>query len=150
MDVIRKAWSMQPFSHQGNAYHIPPEGATVTGTPEGAPYDQVTVIPAPIHRVEIWQALNSKDTAAYAARHGHRAVISYVGSVQEVFGKWDLYGKLASEYQERLLRPGEDRVLVIRAHVGDSKAAAMEAVRPSHDERFRFLGAQRPIFGYRD
>jgi alkanesulfonate monooxygenase SsuD/methylene tetrahydromethanopterin reductase-like flavin-dependent oxidoreductase (luciferase family) len=64
MQIIKLAWSGQPFTHRGAAYRIPPDGLTATGTADGAPFDKLTVIPAPIHPVQIWQALNSKDTAA--------------------------------------------------------------------------------------
>ena len=150
MEIIKLAWSQPSFSYRGSFYEIPPPGVTNTGTPDGQPFDQVTLVPRPTHPVEIWQALNSESTAHYAAQHGHKVIVSYVGTFKDVLSKWELYGRLAAQYQERSVRPGEDRMLVLRAHIGDSRAAAMEAVRPSHDERFRFLGAQRPIFGYRD
>jgi alkanesulfonate monooxygenase SsuD/methylene tetrahydromethanopterin reductase-like flavin-dependent oxidoreductase (luciferase family) len=150
MEIIRLAWSQPSFSFHGNFYDIPPAGITNTGTAAGAAFDRITLVPRPTHPVEIWQALNSTSTAHFAAQRRHKVVISYVGSFGDVFVKWELFGRLASEYQDRTLRPGEDRVLVLRVHIGESKEAAMESIRPSHDERFRFLGAQRPIFGYRD
>jgi alkanesulfonate monooxygenase SsuD/methylene tetrahydromethanopterin reductase-like flavin-dependent oxidoreductase (luciferase family) len=150
MEIIKLAWSQPSFSFHGDFYDIPPAGVTNTGTAAGAAFDRITLVPRPTHPVEIWQAYNSTGTAQYAAQHGHKAVVSYVGTHQDVFTKWELFGRLVAEQQQRTVRPGEDRVLVLRTHIGDTREAALEAIRPGHDERFRFLGAQRPIFGYRD
>src|SRR5262249_25139660 len=48
MQIIKQAWLCQPFSHRGTAFNFPPDGATITGTSDGAPFDKLTVIPAPI------------------------------------------------------------------------------------------------------
>src|SRR6266511_1162621 len=149
MEIIKLAWSQPSFSYRGSFYEIPPPGVTNTGTPDGQPFDQVTLVPRPTHPVEIWEALNSESTAHYAAQHRHVAVLAHVGTSQAVLARWDLYGRLASEYQARPLRRGEDRALVVRLHMGESRAA-IEAVRPSHDERYRFLRAQGQTFGHKD
>jgi alkanesulfonate monooxygenase SsuD/methylene tetrahydromethanopterin reductase-like flavin-dependent oxidoreductase (luciferase family) len=150
MDIMKLAWSGEDFSYRGQVYEIPPEGITETGTAEGKAFDKLTVLPIPTHPVEIWQALNSPATADYAARNGHRGIVSYVGTLEDIFGKWDLYRQMLEKHRGAPVRLGEDRVLVVRMHIGSSKQAAIEEVRPHHDERFRFLGGQRPIHGYRD
>ena len=43
-----------------------------------------------------------------------------------------------------------DRMVVVQVHLGETREQAFERFRPAHDERNRFLGAQRPIGGYLD
>ena len=47
---------------------------------------------------------------------------------------WQRYAQLVKEYHGVELRPGEDRMLVVNMHIGDSTEAAFRAVRPGHDE----------------
>ena len=41
-------------------------------------------------------------------------------------------------------------MVVVQVHIGDTREQAFERFRPAHDERNRFLGAQRPLGGYLD
>ena len=45
---------------------------------------------------------------------------------------------------------GADRMVVVQVHLGETREEAIERFRGPHDERNRFLGAQRPIGGYLD
>jgi len=68
----------------------------------------------------------------------------------ETLDKWRRYGDLLAQYQGRSFRPGELRALKLVAHIADSRRAAFERVRRGHDERYRFLGAQRALTEYVD
>jgi alkanesulfonate monooxygenase SsuD/methylene tetrahydromethanopterin reductase-like flavin-dependent oxidoreductase (luciferase family) len=67
-----------------------------------------------------------------------------------LFGpRWQRFGELVEQYQGRKVA-GADRMVVVQAHVGETREQAFERIRPAHDERNRFLGAQRPLGGYLD
>ena len=63
--------------------------------------------------------------------------------------RWNRFGELIEQYQGRKVAGG-DRMVVVQVHVGDTREQAFERFRPAHDERNRFLGAQRPLGGYLD
>jgi alkanesulfonate monooxygenase SsuD/methylene tetrahydromethanopterin reductase-like flavin-dependent oxidoreductase (luciferase family) len=147
MQIMHAAWSQASFAHRGKYYDLPPSGFTNTGTGQGRAFDRLTLVPAPLRAVEIWQALSSEATFHYAAKHGHKGVLT-LSQRKVTLPRWQYFGELMQQYQQRQVRPGEDRTLVVHVHIEDSTPAAMAAIRAAHDERYRFLAAQRPIFGY--
>jgi hypothetical protein len=109
----------------------------------------LTLVPRPQRSVETWQALNSDHSVRYAARYAHIGVLN-LGRVGPTLSKWHRYGDLLQDEHNRPWRPGERRALKITAHVARSRAAALEAVRPAHAERYRYLAIQRPLVEYQD
>jgi alkanesulfonate monooxygenase SsuD/methylene tetrahydromethanopterin reductase-like flavin-dependent oxidoreductase (luciferase family) len=61
---------------------------------------------------------------------------------------WDKYGELYEEHHAERLGAGDKRMLVISVRVGDSREEAMAAVRPGHDEFWKFLGPYGWSRGY--
>jgi alkanesulfonate monooxygenase SsuD/methylene tetrahydromethanopterin reductase-like flavin-dependent oxidoreductase (luciferase family) len=119
-----------------------------TGHPAtGRAWDTVSLVPAPTHPVTVYQAVTSEPTLHYVARERHVGVMPLFNRAVTL-PRWQRLGELMSRYQERPVRPGEDRMLVVHVHIADSEAEAMRRIRDPHDERFRFLAAQRPIGGY--
>jgi alkanesulfonate monooxygenase SsuD/methylene tetrahydromethanopterin reductase-like flavin-dependent oxidoreductase (luciferase family) len=148
MGLIKQAWSSSEFSHQGERYTVPVPGYLNTGHPDtGRPWDKVTLVPAPTHPPVIYQAVTSEPTLHYVARERHVGVIPLFNR-KVTLPKWQRLGELMSEYQQRTVRQGEDRMLVVHVHIADSEQEALRRIRAPHDERYRFLVAQRPIGGY--
>ncbi|MCC6179579.1 MAG: LLM class flavin-dependent oxidoreductase [Chloroflexi bacterium] len=149
MAIIKLAWSSDEFSYQSDRFTIPAPGFLNTGNPAtGRPWDKVTLVPRPIHRIPIYQAVTSEPTFHYVAKEGHIAIFPFAN--RTLFTpRWNLFGELVEKYQGRPVR-GDDRMLVVQVHIGDTREQAMARFRPAHDERNRFLGAQRPIGGYLD
>jgi alkanesulfonate monooxygenase SsuD/methylene tetrahydromethanopterin reductase-like flavin-dependent oxidoreductase (luciferase family) len=148
MAIIKRAWSSPEFSHQGEHYSVPVPGYLNTGNPAtGRPLDKVSLVPAPTHPPVIYQAVTSEPTLHYVARERHVGVIPLFNR-KVTLPKWERLGELMSEYQQREVRTGEDRMLVVHVHIADTEQEALRRIRAPHDERFRFLAAQRPIGGY--
>ena len=61
---------------------------------------------------------------------------------------WDRYAEVYEEAHDRTLAPGDQRMLVLSVRVGDTREQAIEAVRPGHDEFWKFLGPYGWSRGY--
>jgi alkanesulfonate monooxygenase SsuD/methylene tetrahydromethanopterin reductase-like flavin-dependent oxidoreductase (luciferase family) len=149
MTLLKLAWSSDEFSYQSDRYTVPAPGFLNTGNPAtGRPWDKVTLVPRPVTRIPIYQAVISEPTYHFAAREGHIGVFP-LGHRASFAPKWRRFGELVEQYQGRPV-DGGDRVVVVQVHIGDTREQAFARFRPAHDERNRFLGAQRPISGYLD
>jgi alkanesulfonate monooxygenase SsuD/methylene tetrahydromethanopterin reductase-like flavin-dependent oxidoreductase (luciferase family) len=149
MTLLKLAWSSDEFSYQSNRYTVPAPGFLNTGNPAtGRPWDKVTLVPRPVRQIPIYQAVVSEPTFHYAAKEGHTGVMPLVN--RALFNpRWKRFGELVEQYQGRKVA-GSDRMVVVQIHIGDTREQAFERIRPAHDERNRFLGAQRPLGGYLD
>lgn len=149
MTLLKQAWSSDEFSYQSNRYTVPAPGFLNTGNPAtGRPWDKVTLVPRPVRQIPIYQAVISEPTYHFAAKEGHIGVFP-LGHRASFAPKWQRFGELVEQYQDRPVNGG-DRVVVVQVHIGDTREQAFERFRPAHDERNRFLGAQRPLSGYLD
>jgi alkanesulfonate monooxygenase SsuD/methylene tetrahydromethanopterin reductase-like flavin-dependent oxidoreductase (luciferase family) len=149
MTLLKLAWSSDQFNYQSNRYTVPAPGFLNTGNPAtGRPWDKVTLVPRPVHTIPIYQAVTSEPTYHYAAKEGHIGVFP-LGNRSLFTPRWTRFGQLVEQYQGRKVAGG-DRMVVVQAHVGETREQAFARIRPSHDERNRFLGAQRPLGGYLD
>ena len=134
MEVIRRAFSGEPFSYHGNYCHFPP-----LGMPDRSRFaSEITLAPSPVHLpVEIWQPVTSDGTMRYVAEHGINAVCwnhGYAG----MRDRWERFGAIA-EAAGRDLGRGGGRMLIATVHLGPSRAAALESARHGHEEFTRFL-----------
>jgi alkanesulfonate monooxygenase SsuD/methylene tetrahydromethanopterin reductase-like flavin-dependent oxidoreductase (luciferase family) len=149
MTLLKLAWSSEEFSYQSDRYTVPAPGFLNTGNPAtGRPWDKVTLVPRPTRQIPIYQAVVSEPTFHYVAQEGHVGVMPL--NNRTLFGpRWKRFGDLVEQYQGRPVQ-GTDRMVVVQVHIGETREKAFERIRPAHDERHRFLGAQRPIGGYLD
>jgi len=149
MTLLKLAWSSDEFNYQSDRYTVPAPGFLNTGNPAtGRPWDKVSLVPRPVSKIPVYQAVISEPTYHYAAKEGHIGVLP-LGN-RALFGpKWQRFGQLVEQYQGRPVN-GTDRMVVVQVHIGDTREQAFERFRPAHDERNRFLGAQRPLSGYLD
>jgi alkanesulfonate monooxygenase SsuD/methylene tetrahydromethanopterin reductase-like flavin-dependent oxidoreductase (luciferase family) len=149
MTLLKLAWSSDEFSYQSNRYTVPAPGFLNTGNPAtGRPWDKVTLVPRPVRQIPIYQAVTSEPTFHYAAKEGHVGIFT-VGNRSLFAPRWARFGELVEQYQGRPVAGG-DRMVVVQVHVGETRDEAFARFRPAHDERNRFLGAQRPLGGYLD
>jgi alkanesulfonate monooxygenase SsuD/methylene tetrahydromethanopterin reductase-like flavin-dependent oxidoreductase (luciferase family) len=143
MEVIKAAFADERFSYTGKHYTFPPPGIPDRGTT----VTHLTLVPRPRGPVEIWQPISSADTLEYAPAVGHKGVF-WLGEPATIRQRWERYGEVAAEHG-RDLRPGEDRMLVLSAHVGRTREEAVARVRDAHDEFCRFLAPYGRFGGYR-
>ena len=146
VEIIKKAWHNETFSHRGRHYTLPAEGLD----DRGRDVTSLTLIPKPWNTpVEIWQPVTSPKTYGYVAQQGHKAVY-WMMSRPRLRQGWRLYQDLYEEHHAVRLRKGENRMLVINVTIGDSTEQAKEIARHGHDEFWRFLGPYGRQVNYLD
>ena len=133
MEVIRKAFNEESWSHQGKYYTIPPAVPY-----RGYDLKEITMVPRPVHRpVEIWQPIASGRTLNYVAEHGIKAMVALTGEKYAA--------QMITQYHDaavaagRDLALGGDMALGFGFYIADSRQEAMERVRPFHDERYKWF-----------
>ena len=133
MEIIFKAFNEDSFSHQGKHYTIPPEVPY-----RGYQLKEITLVPRPVRRpVEIWQPIASGRTLDYIARNGIKGMIALTGE--------RLVAQMFRSYQEtaaqagRQLALGQDMGLGIGFCIAETQQAAIDIVRPYHDERYKWF-----------
>jgi len=129
--IFKAATANEQFSFHGKHYVVPPDGLEF----RDEPVTSLPLVPRPVNTpVCIYQAVSSDDTMQYAARERHVAVFWQVPR-DRLGATWGRYQQLVEKFHNVALRPGEDRMLVVNMHIGDSTTeAAIEAARPGHDE----------------
>lgn len=146
VEIIKKAWHNETFSHRGKYYTLPAEGLD----DRGRDVTTLTLIPKPWKvPVEIYQPVTSPKTYDYVARNGHKAVY-WMMSRPRLRQGWRLYQDLYEQYHETKLRRGENRLLVINVTIGDTTEHAKEIARNGHDEFWRFLAPYGRQVNYLD
>jgi alkanesulfonate monooxygenase SsuD/methylene tetrahydromethanopterin reductase-like flavin-dependent oxidoreductase (luciferase family) len=133
MEVILKAFNEDSFSHQGKHYTIPPQVPY-----RGYTLKDITLVPRPTRRpVEIWQPIASGRTLEYIARRGIKAMVALSGErlVDQLFHS---YRDIATQ-AGRPLALGQDMALGIGFCIANTREAAIEQVRPYHDERYKWF-----------
>jgi len=109
--------------------------------------ETLTLVPRPIHPFETWQAVTSPPTLEKVPAKGWGAVmwLKHHSFVKEW---WDRYAEIYEANHADKLAPGEKRMLVVSTSVADTYEEALEAVRPGHDEFWKFLGPYGWSRGY--
>src|SRR5919109_769133 len=79
VEIMLKAFREESFSHQGKHYTIPPEVPY-----RGYTLKEISLVPRPVHPVEVWQPLvsGSERGLDFMARHGIKGVVS--GTAEEL------------------------------------------------------------------
>ncbi len=143
MDVIDAAMSAETFSHHGEVYDLPPAGIP----DRGGFVTELTLVPRPRHPYEIWQAVTSPPTLEAVPTRGYGAVF-WLQHHSFVKRMWDRYGELHDQHHAEAIGPGDKRMLVVSVRIADTREEAVAAVRPGHDEFWKFLGPYGWSRGY--
>jgi alkanesulfonate monooxygenase SsuD/methylene tetrahydromethanopterin reductase-like flavin-dependent oxidoreductase (luciferase family) len=133
MQIIKAAWWEETFNFSGKHFTLPPPGIP----DRGATVTHLTLVPRPLHPVEIFQPVNSPDTLVYVARQGHVGVFA-LGSKEGTKAAWDRFAEEAAVVG-RQLGPGEGRALQLIVHAGRTTEEALRTARNGHDEYVKFL-----------
>ena len=133
MEIIFKAFNEESFSHRGKYFTIPPDVPY-----RGYQLKEITLVPRPVNLpVEIWQPIASGRTLDYIARKGVKGMVALTGE--------RLVDQMLRGYREaaagagRRLTLGQDMGLGIGFCIADSPQAAIDKVRPYHDERYKWF-----------
>ncbi len=143
MQVIRLALDNDTFSFHGEVYDFPPKGIP----DRGDFVKELSLVPRPLYPYEIWQAVTSPPTLERVPRSGWGGVF---WNLHHSFIKmhWERFAEIFAAEHGRELGRGEHRQLVLNVRVADSYEKAMEAMRPGHDEYWKFLGPYGWSKGY--
>jgi alkanesulfonate monooxygenase SsuD/methylene tetrahydromethanopterin reductase-like flavin-dependent oxidoreductase (luciferase family) len=130
VQIFKAATQQEEFAYHGKFYQLPPQGLEF----RDEPVTELPLVPRPTKSpVRIYQAVRSEDTLRYAARERHIAVF-WQTPRDRLPQTWRRYQQLVEEFHEIKLRRGEDRMLVVNMHIGDTVEEAMRKARPGHDE----------------
>src|SRR6267143_1525328 len=124
VEIMLKAFREESFSHQGKHYTIPPEVPY-----RGYQLKEITLVPRPVHPVEVWQPLvsGSERGLDFMARNGIKGVVS--GTAEELVQRWFGQYRDAARKHGRELQLGEDLMLGFRMCIDDSVESAMRRAR---------------------
>lgn len=143
MEIIKLAWSNERFAFRGKHFTLPPDGIP----DRGGFVTDLTLVPRPTRKIDIYQPVTSPETVEYVPRQGHKAVY-WLQHPQSQREKWDRYAELRSAAGTPV-GPGEDRCLVLNLHVGRTTEEAVARARPGHDEFCKFLAPYGRFASYR-
>jgi alkanesulfonate monooxygenase SsuD/methylene tetrahydromethanopterin reductase-like flavin-dependent oxidoreductase (luciferase family) len=128
--IFKAAIGANEFSFHGKYYDLPPAGLEF----RDEPVESLPLVPRPVtDPVRIYQAVRSEETLRYAARERHIAVF-WQAPRERMVHSWHRYAELVKEYHGVRLAPGEDRMLVMNLHIGETLESAKRMARPGHDE----------------
>ena len=143
MQIIKMALDQETFSFHGKHYDFPPPGIP----DRGGEVEELTLVPRPLYPYETWQAITSPPTLELVPKWGWGGVW---WNINPKFLKmfWERYAEIYEETHGRTLERGENRMLVLSTRVEDTHEKAVEAIRPGHDEFWKFLGPYGWSKGY--
>jgi len=134
VEVILKAFGRESFAHAGKHYTIPPDVPY-----RGYRLKEITLVPRPVHPVEVWQPIVSGSARSldFMARHGIKGVIS--ATAEQTVERWIADYRDAAARHGRTLALGEDLILGFRMSLADSVEQAIDSARPWFEEHAKFM-----------
>lgn len=143
MEVIDLALNDETFSFKGEIYEFPPPGIP----DRGGFVEDLTLIPRPLTEFETWQAITSPKSLEAVPESG-RGGVFWLKHYEFAKRFWDRYAEVHDQTFGGSLAPGAKRTLVVNPCIGDTKEGAMAAIRPGHDEYWKFLSPYGWSSGY--
>ncbi len=134
VEVILKAFREESFSHRGKHYTLPPEVPY-----RGYPLKEITLVPRPLHPVEVWQPIVSGSARGldFMARNGIKGVIS--ATAEELVQRWVGDYQQTARRHGRELQLGEELILGFRMCIDDTVEGAIERARPYFEEHAKVM-----------
>ncbi len=141
--VLRKAFELDDWAHEGDHFTIPPKGVIH----RGKELETVTVVPRPTAPVEIWQPTTSGSPQGlrFMAENNIRGMIAGM-PLSFVYSFAEKYRDAFAEHGQQL-ELGEGLVVGFRAFVADTEAEARAAAAVQFEEYAKF-GAPLGVFPY--
>ncbi|MEX2228920.1 MAG: LLM class flavin-dependent oxidoreductase, partial [Dehalococcoidia bacterium] len=135
VEIILKAFREESFAHQGKHYPLPPPVPY-----RGYELKELTLVPRPVHPVEVWQPIVSGSARSldFMARHGIKGVIS--ATAEQFVERWFRDYQEAARRHGRDLALGEDLILGFRMSIDDTVERAIARARPCFEEHAKVMG----------
>ena len=132
-EIMMKAFKEDSFSHKGKNYTIPPEVPY-----RGYTLKEVTLVPRPVHPVEVWQPVvsGSERGMDFMAKHGVKGLIlgTHADYVDDYMAKF----QSANSKYGRDLPLGGNLGLGIWAYLDDTVEKAEKSLQPLFEEHVKF------------
>ncbi|MEC8856076.1 MAG: LLM class flavin-dependent oxidoreductase, partial [Chloroflexota bacterium] len=148
VEIIRKAFNKESFSHHGKYYTIPPEVPY-----RGYTLKEITLVPRPrTLPVETWQPIVSASQKAmdFMAKHGIKGIIgggaAAGGAQDKVIQQWR--DTLAKHGRETEL--GTDLVIGYTISIGDTQEKAINQARRFFEENMKMFAPLGFVRGLSD
>jgi alkanesulfonate monooxygenase SsuD/methylene tetrahydromethanopterin reductase-like flavin-dependent oxidoreductase (luciferase family) len=133
LQLLLAAFNEPSFHHKGNFYEAPPPVPY-----RGYELKDITLVPRPKHLpVEIWMPIASGKTIDMMARYGLKAMVTLNG--EKILDDMVRAFHAACRRHGRDVALGQDMIWGAGVYLDDSRAAAMAALEPAHDERFKWF-----------
>lgn len=154
LEIILKAWTQDPFTHEGEFYQFPVPGWHETNRmfepwdtryhAEDGEYTGMYIHPRVVQAPHppVWLMSNAPFTYDFAGREGHH-LIGMAAPKGNIRACWEAYKKAADEAQ-RTVELGENLGMCTVIYVADSMEQAAKDIRPAINLYYEFLAGARP------
>lgn len=155
LEVVRKAWTGKPFTHEGQFFQFPYRGWVdeSEGSPDPDYYTSdgemiaLAVQPTPLQQPNppVWLMADSPGSHAEAARRGVN-VMAWGRSARGVRESWDAYYAAYSALDPAQRAAGGGRVALMRfVYVAETMAEAERVGRPAINELLGHMGPSKNL-----
>lgn len=155
LNILRKAWTEDPFRWKGDFYSFPRRGVTDNYAAwyprnpdwraEDGQYIGMSIVPKPLQKPHppLWNVLDSTPSFIVAAEEGLKP-ITWLRSVEALRECFAIYRETASKIQGRQLRLGEDCAIMRVCFLADTMKEARRVAEPAVERLFRdYIGGLR-------
>ena len=155
LDIIIKAWTQDPFSHQGEFYRFPVPGWKETNRmfmpfdsryhARDGEYIGMYIHPRPVQKPHppVWLMSNTPFTYRMAAARGMQ-VVGMNSAPDNIATCWAAYRKSAAEARGLALEVGEGVAMCVVIYVAETMEAAERDIRPAINLYYEFVSGARP------
>ena len=132
-EIMMKAFNEDSFSHKGKNYTIPPEVPY-----RGYTLKDVTLVPRPIHPVEVWQPLvsGSERGMDFMAKHGVKGLI--LGTHADYVDDYMIKFQAVNSKYGRDMPLGGNLGLGLWLYLDDTVEKAEKSLQPLFEEHVKF------------
>ena len=132
-EIMMKAFNEDSFSHKGKNYTIPPEVSY-----RGYTLKDVTLVPRPVHPVEVWQPLvsGSERGMNFMAKHGVKGLI--LGTHADYVDDYMIKFQAVNSKYGRDMPLGGNLGLGLWLYLDDTVEKAEKSLQPLFEEHVKF------------
>jgi alkanesulfonate monooxygenase SsuD/methylene tetrahydromethanopterin reductase-like flavin-dependent oxidoreductase (luciferase family) len=155
LQILRKAWTEDPFTWEGKYYRFPRPGVTDSYAgwfprnpdwrDENDRYVGMSIFPKPLQAPHppLWNVGDSDSSFRFAAEQGLRP-ITWLRSEEALASSFEVYRETASRVQGRQLALGEQCSLMRVCYVADTAEKARASAEPAVERLYRdYIGGLR-------
>jgi alkanesulfonate monooxygenase SsuD/methylene tetrahydromethanopterin reductase-like flavin-dependent oxidoreductase (luciferase family) len=154
MEILKKAWTMEAFTHDGEFYRFPapgiPDGATwyprnPLWRSEDGEYIAMSIIPKPLQKPypPLWNLLDKTPGFATSGAESFN-VITWLRSREGLREAMSTYRDALEESQRRTILMGEGVAVMRMIYVAETMEQARADTEPLIEQLYSYVGGVRP------